>query len=199
MKSSKIVLMGVAITFAAMFLSPWGHLDGREGKAFGITSEANAAESPAKLSPVKARARNVYYPNSEDLGPDEMRVIACGTGMPTTRAKQAAACSSSNLATATSLSSTSALGRLNAFHPYKFPTITSTRFSLDTCMRTISVRWLKFLSAGHLWGGRNRSGLGTERSRTRTRNNVCRPKDEGNVYVGPCRSCGFGRLSWLLD
>ena len=31
-------------------------------------------------------------PNSEDLDPDEMRVIACGTGMPTTRASQAAAC-----------------------------------------------------------------------------------------------------------
>ena len=44
------------------------------------------------VSPVKARARDVYSPNSEDLAPDEMRVIACGTGMPTTRAAQAAAC-----------------------------------------------------------------------------------------------------------
>lgn len=44
-------------------------------------------------SPTKARAdRDVYYPNTEDLAPDEMRVIACGTGMPTTRASQAAAC-----------------------------------------------------------------------------------------------------------
>jgi ribonuclease Z len=34
----------------------------------------------------------VYVPNTEDLAPDEMRVIACGTGMPTTRAAQAAAC-----------------------------------------------------------------------------------------------------------
>jgi ribonuclease Z len=50
------------------------------------------AESSQKLSPVKSRDRDVYYPNSEDLGPDEMRVIACGTGMPTTRAAQAAAC-----------------------------------------------------------------------------------------------------------
>ncbi len=46
----------------------------------------------AELSPVAAREREVYYPNSEDLDPDEMRVIACGTGMPTTRAAQAAAC-----------------------------------------------------------------------------------------------------------
>jgi len=50
------------------------------------------AEEAAKLSPTKARPRDVYYPNTEDLAPDEMRVIACGTGMPTTRMKQAAAC-----------------------------------------------------------------------------------------------------------
>jgi ribonuclease BN (tRNA processing enzyme) len=31
-------------------------------------------------------------PTAEALAPDEMRVIACGTGMPTTRAAQAAAC-----------------------------------------------------------------------------------------------------------
>ena len=36
--------------------------------------------------------QETYYPNSEDLAPDEMRLIACGTGMPTTRAAQAAAC-----------------------------------------------------------------------------------------------------------
>ncbi len=36
--------------------------------------------------------RDVYYPGTEKLGPDEMRVIACGTGMPNQRPKQAAAC-----------------------------------------------------------------------------------------------------------
>jgi ribonuclease Z len=47
----------------------------------------------AKLSPVKALPeREVYYPGSEDLAPDEMRIIACGTGMPNARPKQAAAC-----------------------------------------------------------------------------------------------------------
>jgi len=87
-----MVFLGVAITFAAVFLSPWCHLDGREGIALGLISEANAAESPVKVSPVKARERDVYFPNSEDLGRDEMRVVACGTGMPTTRSAQAAAC-----------------------------------------------------------------------------------------------------------
>ena len=44
------------------------------------------------VSPTEAMERDYYVPNSESLDPDEMRVIACGTGMPTTRAAQAAAC-----------------------------------------------------------------------------------------------------------
>ena len=56
-------------------------------------ASGQAAESTPAVSPVKARSpRDTYYPNTEDLAPDEMRVIACGTGMPTTRAFQAAAC-----------------------------------------------------------------------------------------------------------
>ena len=35
---------------------------------------------------------DVYYPGTEELKPDEMRVVACGTGMPSPRPKQAAAC-----------------------------------------------------------------------------------------------------------
>ena len=34
----------------------------------------------------------VYFPGTEALGKDEMRVVACGTGMPQPRLKQAAAC-----------------------------------------------------------------------------------------------------------
>ncbi|MHC4234939.1 MAG: guanitoxin biosynthesis MBL fold metallo-hydrolase GntH [Planctomycetota bacterium] len=36
--------------------------------------------------------RDVYYPGTEALASDEMRVTACGTGMPNARPKQAAAC-----------------------------------------------------------------------------------------------------------
>ena len=50
------------------------------------------AEAAGKYSPVKARARDFYAPNTEDLRPDEMRLVACGTGMPTARPKQAASC-----------------------------------------------------------------------------------------------------------
>ena len=45
-----------------------------------------------KASPTKALTNlDVYYPGTEDLGPDEMRVVALGTGQPTVRPKQAAA------------------------------------------------------------------------------------------------------------
>ena len=92
MKTTKRVLIVASMAFMAVMLYQWGHVDGREGKSSGIISESIAAENPPKASPVKARARDFYAPNSEDLRPDEMRVIACGTGMPTTRAAQAAAC-----------------------------------------------------------------------------------------------------------
>lgn len=42
------------------------------------------------ISPTEVRERDFYAPNSVDLDPDEMRIIACGTGMPTPRPAQAA-------------------------------------------------------------------------------------------------------------
>ena len=60
------------------------------GAIVSVSASVYAQESMP--SPTEARDRDVYYPNSESLAPDEMRVIACGTGMPTTRAAQAAAC-----------------------------------------------------------------------------------------------------------
>jgi ribonuclease Z len=47
----------------------------------------------AKPSPVKPTAeRDIYYPTTEQLGRNEMRIIACGTGMPNQRPSQAASC-----------------------------------------------------------------------------------------------------------
>ena len=92
MTTKKSVFMGVFITLAAAAIYQWGHIDGSEGKASKVIDESIAAEGSSTPSPLKARERDYYSPNSEDLKPDEMRVIACGTGMPTTRAAQAAAC-----------------------------------------------------------------------------------------------------------
>ena len=57
------------------------------------TAEAqDKSDRKLLISPTEARERDFYAPNSETLAPDEMRVIACGTGMPTPRPAQAAAC-----------------------------------------------------------------------------------------------------------
>ena len=48
------------------------------------------AASPSPTEPLADR--DVYYPGTEKIGPDEMRIVALGTGMPSARPKQAAAC-----------------------------------------------------------------------------------------------------------
>ncbi len=59
-------------------------------------STANAKEAIAeqpKFSPTKRLTKvDVYYPGTEDIAPNEMRIVALGTGMPSARPKQAAAC-----------------------------------------------------------------------------------------------------------
>ena len=74
-----------AVIVAVVVILSVGYLIGRSSGGDGL---ADAQE----VSPTEARARDYYVPNSEDLAPDEMRVIACGTGMPTPRPAQAAAC-----------------------------------------------------------------------------------------------------------
>jgi hypothetical protein len=49
-----------------------------------------ATRSPTKA--ISASELDVYFPGTEDLKPDEMRVVALGAGMPSVRRKQAAAC-----------------------------------------------------------------------------------------------------------
>ena len=57
---------------------------------FNFMASKPSQEGP---SPVKAFSdRGVYYPGTEDLAPDEMRVIALGSGMPMLQMKQATAC-----------------------------------------------------------------------------------------------------------
>ena len=51
-------------------------------------SEAAAASTnkPKITSTGKLPDPNIYFPGTEPLAPDEMRIVACGTGMPTARA-----------------------------------------------------------------------------------------------------------------
>ena len=64
----------------------------RSGHSLSPISEAKAAGGmvggPNQIAP----DRYVYYPGTEVLAEDEVRVVACGTGMPDQRRGQASAC-----------------------------------------------------------------------------------------------------------
>jgi hypothetical protein len=55
-------------------------------RAFAQQNDVVAESAPTTFSPKKAFSnRDIYYPGTEDLQPDEMRVTALGTGMPSPR------------------------------------------------------------------------------------------------------------------
>ena len=66
-----------------------GYNDGTVGRDPAIADPA-AAQAISPTGTIEDR--DVYYPGTEALASDEMRVVALGTGMPSVRPKQAAAC-----------------------------------------------------------------------------------------------------------
>ena len=88
---TKLLVLGVVgIVAACGYLL--GHHDGRVGENSWLTPAA-AAQAGAGWSPTGAYPTpEVYFPGTEVLDRDEIRVIACGSGMPMPRLKQAAAC-----------------------------------------------------------------------------------------------------------
>jgi ribonuclease Z len=71
--STKLVSIFVVVSFLMIFES--------------------AAEEISKWSPVAPYpVQEVYYPGTEKLQPNEIRIVACGTGMPQPRLKQAGSC-----------------------------------------------------------------------------------------------------------
>jgi ribonuclease Z len=96
----KKTLYGFALVGAGLVFGAWMAAPEQKVRALGQAVDAWLMPAPAQaqtagesVSPVKALSvHEVYYPGTEDLAPDEMRVTACGTGMPSARPKQAAAC-----------------------------------------------------------------------------------------------------------
>jgi ribonuclease Z len=80
---SSIRIVGVLVLLAMMVWAGylWGQSNALSGEADPFTETASASDE-----------LDVYYPGTEELGKDEMRVVALGTGMPSVRPKQAAAC-----------------------------------------------------------------------------------------------------------
>ncbi len=84
MNKQKIVIgtLIVATTACALILS---------NIRLDVSFETAQATDTSELSPVKAMPnRDAYFPGTEDLGPNEMRVISLGTAMPFQRPAQAA-------------------------------------------------------------------------------------------------------------
>lgn len=78
----------VVVLAATIFAVGW--YAGHHNKSFIPDAEAagGVVETPTGTAP----DRYVYYPGTEDLAEDEVRVVACGTGMPDQRRGQASAC-----------------------------------------------------------------------------------------------------------
>jgi ribonuclease Z len=72
------------------------------------TSIAHAAGGKVTSPTGTAPDRYVYYPGTESLDKDEIRLFACGTGMPAARRDQAATCWLVETVMATNSCSTSA-------------------------------------------------------------------------------------------
>ncbi len=90
MKKSAIatpVLIVAAVVTIGVYLI--GYSDGSNGREPTVMKSAMAQVTPPTGT---IEDRDVYYPGTEALEPDEMRVVALGTGMPSVRPKQAAAC-----------------------------------------------------------------------------------------------------------
>jgi len=69
-----------------------GIYQGRTGSEISLTKKAQAAGGTVTGPNTVAPDRYVYYPGTEELAKDEIRVIACGTGLPAARRSQAATC-----------------------------------------------------------------------------------------------------------
>ena len=57
-----------------------------------VASSAHSAGGKVTDPNGTAPDRYVYYPGTEDLAKDEIRLFACGTGLPAARRSQAATC-----------------------------------------------------------------------------------------------------------
>ncbi|MEH6617314.1 MAG: guanitoxin biosynthesis MBL fold metallo-hydrolase GntH [Porticoccus sp.] len=85
----KKIMLGAVL--GALLVVAWFGSGNGPSVSTAVAEKVEAA--PEAWSPVGPYPKHdVYYPGTEKLGSDEMRIIACGTGMPTPRLKQAAAC-----------------------------------------------------------------------------------------------------------
>ena len=86
-RATTLVFLSVLVMVAYLF----GHAQAKRGGDSGLIPEAEASASSEAVdgwSPTQpVPDLDVYYPGSEPLEPDEMRIVALGTGQPSPRPK----------------------------------------------------------------------------------------------------------------
>ena len=89
----RVAILGGALGIAALAYL-LGYSDRGKGSLVDFVKSVMAQDQdrPPITPTGQLRDPNVYYPGTEELAADEMRVVACGTGMPTARESQAATC-----------------------------------------------------------------------------------------------------------
>jgi ribonuclease Z len=96
-KESKFFSCALLFVFTALSVFLCGQYDGQRRTDIGFVKNAYAAGGDEYSSNVKSPTgtmspRSMYFPGTEKLAPNEMRIISCGTGMPAARRSQAATC-----------------------------------------------------------------------------------------------------------
>jgi ribonuclease Z len=86
----KTVILGAVCAAVGIGLGSWLAREGAIGVP--LVGKAEAAGGTVTSPTGTAPDRYVYYPGTEKLGASEIRLIACGTGMPAARRGQAATC-----------------------------------------------------------------------------------------------------------
>jgi ribonuclease Z len=90
MKRSKLIVFGIALLLAGVAIG--FYLAGGEVSRVTSVQKAEAAGGIVKNHKGTAPDRYVYYPGTEPLAKDEIRMVVCGSGMPAARRGQAATC-----------------------------------------------------------------------------------------------------------
>ncbi len=90
----KVTIFAIGFVALAVLTAAYttGWFNGRFGQGADLVKKARAAGGVVKDPKGAAPDRYVYYPGTEPLAKDEIRVIAAGTGMPAARRAQAATC-----------------------------------------------------------------------------------------------------------
>ena len=88
---NNFIFLGISFALiSAIYLLGWQQV--KSNILLPFINEAEAAGGVVDGPNVVAPDRYVYYPGTEVLAEDEVRIIACGTGMPDARRAQASAC-----------------------------------------------------------------------------------------------------------